>query len=234
MRRAKNDDMFYAMLGYVAGRESNGNIPFVSGLDVTYVSEDRLKSFCAAFGTSGSVPMCHIEGVTPESFSQQQCDESVTITESMFREVWRNLNSKNDDDDEEENDGRVDLVALGNPHFSLTEMESLRELCEQKRVHKKVSFIVTTARDILEATPDQTLHSLEEFGVKFVTDTCWCMLEEPVIPIDPSSVVMTNSAKYAHYGPGLVNRNFRFGNLSACVDAGVAGSMKRIVPDWLS
>eukprot|EP00938_MAST-03A_sp_MAST-3A-sp1_P005019 g5019.t1 len=224
---AKHDDAFYAMLGYLAGRESKGKIPLVFGLDVKCVSEDRLKSFCAAFGTSGSVSMCHIDGVTPESFSQPQCDESVTITDEMFRDVWCTFNSNDDDDD------RVDLVALGNPHFSLTELETLGELCEHKHVHKDVSFVVTTAREILDATPDHTLTSLKDFGVKFVTDTCWCMLSEPVIPMEPSSVVMTNSAKYAHYGPGLVNRRFRFGNLSSCVDVGITGSFERDLPDWI-
>jgi predicted aconitase len=32
-------------------------------------------------------------------------------------------------------------------------------------------------------------------------------------------VIMTNSGKYAHYGPGLTGKRFRFGSLEACVDA---------------
>jgi predicted aconitase len=45
---------------------------------------------------------------------------------------------------------------------------------------------------------------LEDFGVQFVNDTCWCMLTEPVVPVG-SEALITNSAKYAHYAPGLVS-----------------------------
>jgi len=234
MNRSKDDDAFYAVLGFLAGRISNGRVPLVKGLDQNYISEDRLKSFSAAFGTSGSVSMFHMDGITPESSSQIDCKDSVMITESMLRGVWYELNSCDHDDDDDDDD-RVDLVALGNPHFSLSEIEELKSLCENKRAHSNVSVVVTTAREILDAASQSTLSSLNAFGVKFVTDTCWCMLSEPVIPIDPEAVIMTNSAKYAHYGPGLVNRNFRFGNLNACVDVSVCGkySNKKVVPDWI-
>jgi hypothetical protein len=49
------------------------------------------------------------------------------------------------------------------------------------------------------------------------------LLDEPVIPIDPSSKILTNSGKYAHYGPGLTSRKFRFGSTSDCVQAAFTG-----------
>jgi predicted aconitase len=44
--------------------------------------------------------------------------------------------------------------------------------------------------------------------VQFVNDTCWCMLTEPVVPVG-SEALITNSAKYAHYAPGLVSGSFQ-------------------------
>ncbi len=44
---------------------------------------------------------------------------------------------------------------------------------------------------------------------------------------------MTNSGKYAHYGPGLTGRTMRFGSLAACVEAAVTGEDRGVLPGWL-
>jgi len=63
-------------------------------------------------------------------------------------------------------------------------------------------------------------------------DTCWCVIQAPVF--DPAvKTVMTNSGKYAHYGPGLVDRNVRFGSLADCVDAACTGTFSTEPPLWL-
>jgi len=72
----------------------------------------------------------------------------------------------------------------------------------------------------------------EAFGAKFITDTCWCMLGEPVVPPNVRTL-MTNSAKYAHYAPGLVGRGVWFGSMAGCVDAAAAGEAGGDPPDWL-
>jgi predicted aconitase len=74
--------------------------------------------------------------------------------------------------------------------------------------------------------------ALETFGVQFVTDTCWCMLGEPVVPVG-ARTLMTNSGKYAHYAPGLVGRLVHFGSLAACVAAACAGETSGRLPRWL-
>ena len=69
---------------------------------------------------------------------------------------------------------------------------------------------------------------LIRFGVEFIHDTCWCMLlDPPIIPSDRSASILTNSGKYAHYGPGLVQRSFRFGSTDDCVRAAISGSYPR-------
>ena len=74
---------------------------------------------------------------------------------------------------------------------------------------------------------------LEDFGAQLLNDTCWCMIGEPVIP--PScTTLITNSAKYAHYGPGLAGRQVHFGSLAACVEAACSGRGDGGVPSWLS
>ncbi|MCY1291647.1 hypothetical protein D9M70_408440 [compost metagenome] len=75
--------------------------------------------------------------------------------------------------------------------------------------------------------------TLEAFGAQFVTDTCWCMLGEPVLP-PATRTLMTNSGKYAHYAPGLVGRQVHFGSLAACVDTTCSGRCAGLLPAWLN
>ena len=57
------------------------------------------------------------------------------------------------------------------------------------------------------------------------------MLAEPVVP--PAAVTLvTNSAKFAHYAPGLVGREVRFASLESCVAAAVTGRVPRATPSW--
>ena len=57
------------------------------------------------------------------------------------------------------------------------------------------------------------------------------MLGEPVVP--PAAVTLvTNSAKFAHYAPGLVGRQVRFASLEGCVAAALTGRVPRAAPRW--
>ena len=73
-----------------------------------------------------------------------------------------------------------------------------------------------------EASAKGYTAELERFGVQLVNDTCWCMLQEPVVPPGARTLI-TNSAKYAHYAPGLVGRHVRFAALADCVLTAATG-----------
>ena len=72
----------------------------------------------------------------------------------------------------------------------------------------------------------------EAFGATVLSDTCWCMLQEPLVPAT-ATTLMTNSAKYAHYAPALVGRAVRYGSLADCVGAATSGRAPRGPPRWL-
>ena len=74
--------------------------------------------------------------------------------------------------------------------------------------------------------------ALQRFGVEFVTDTCWCMITDPIIPTF-AKTILTNSGKYAHYGPGITGRRFYFGGIAACVAAACSGVYSKAAPNWL-
>ena len=126
----------------------------------------------------------------------------------------------------------IDLVAIGSPHASLDECRALAEAFDAGKVQEGVDVIVTVGREA-EARQEGVLTRLEASGVKVLPDVCWCSISEPVFP-SRARILMTNSGKYAHYGPGLSGRSVRFGSLADCVEAAVAGKVTKSLPAWLS
>lgn len=225
------DDAFYPLLGYHIGLLSPNEIPVVSGLETAAPTRDDLKAFGAAFATTSAAPMFHIVGVTPEAATLDQAlggkapARRIAITQGDLRASWRELNSATD--------RSVDLISLGNPHFSLGECETLASLCAGRSKQADVALIVTCGRATQEqARTAGALAVLEEFGAQVLTDTCWCMIGEPVLPPRTRNL-MTNSGKYAHYGPGLVGRKVHFGSLAACVETACTGQVSGEMPGWL-
>ncbi len=77
-----------------------------------------------------------------------------------------------------------------------------------------------------------TLARLNASGVTTVSDLCWCSISEPVFP-PAAKTVLTDSGKYAHYGPGLSGRAVRLGSLADCVSAALTGTAPQRLPKWL-
>jgi len=228
------DDSYWPLLGYHVGLLAANDIPIVLGLESSEPTTDHLKAFSAAFATTSSVPMFHIKGITPETSKPAFADaldasttlprKTVSLDELAIS--WRSLNTANTQ--------QVDMICLGNPHFSYTECVQLSSLCSQQVKNEKVAVVVTLGRTIYQQCQDAGItQCLLDFGVQFVMDTCWCMLEEPVIPAS-GSVLMTNSGKYAHYGPGLVKRDIHFGSLEDCINAACKGIRVIEIPNWLN
>ncbi|KAF4953478.1 hypothetical protein FSARC_12368 [Fusarium sarcochroum] len=224
------DDSFSPLLGYYVGTLSTSRIPVVTGLETSGLSTDDLKAFGAAFATVSSAPMFHIVGVTPEATTLEAVIASgftsVDVKPSDLAECWDKLNSAPVNQP-------LDLVSLGNPHFSLAEIRKLANLCQGRKKADSVAVVVTCGRSIYKLAEQAGLiDQLRDFGVQILTDTCWCMVTEPVIP-PAAKTIMTNSGKFAHYGPGLTGRGMYFGSMAGCVDAACLGRYDAEKPQWL-
>lgn len=215
----KVDDSFWPVAGYCVGERSGNRIPLVTGLEECKPSHADLKAFGAAFATTSSAPMFHIRGVTPGHCILRSNMRKCEVHPRDLLEAWGALTTAQDP--------TVSVVALGNPHFSFEEFEMLCSLIKDKgdRKHSTVQLMITTSRDTLDrVSKTAMLAALQSFGADVVTDTCWCFLQAPVVHIsEPNANIMTNSAKYAHYGPGMVSRKVHFGNLSDSVGASRTG-----------
>lgn len=223
------DDSFYPLLGYHIGALAGSRIPLVSGLQQQHPNLDDLKAFGAAFATTSAAALFHIAGVTPEALDPTRViDGPLPVFKLSLEELrlsWQELNSARD--------ARVDVVSLGNPHFSLSEFARLASLCQGRHRHPDVVLAITCGRTVLEqARVAGYIAVIEAFGAVIVSDTCWCMLGEPVIP-PAARNLMTNSGKYAHYAPGLVGRRVHFASLAECVDAACSATASGRLPQWL-
>lgn len=223
---ANYDDALWPMLGWLSGQMAPGCIPLLKGLeDVTLVADD-LRAICAAFGTTSAAPMLHIAGITPEGDSPVSDDvEHIRLSRADLIRAWQEFNS---------GPPKIELVALGSPHFSLAETNEFASLMKDKCCHPDTSVIITLGRETkATAQAEGLVTQLEEAGVTVICDICWCSISEPVFP-PRTKTLMTNSGKYAHYAPGLSGRQVRFGSLKDCAYAAVTGSTKVGMPEWLA
>jgi len=220
------DDAFWPMLGWLAGRASPDRIPLIQGLEWLHPSNDDLKALCAAFGTTSAAPMLHIAGITPEAMEPMvPLTDYVDFAAHDFLELWQRFSAEAPE--------KIDLVALGSPHFSEAECEAFAGLMNGHRVHPQVTVIVTIGRATLAAIRASGVKArLEEAGARVITDLCWCSISEPVFPPGANTLI-TNSCKYAHYAPGLSARTARFGSLSQCAESARSGRSPASPPDWL-
>lgn len=220
------DDAFWPMLGWIVGQVAPDRIPLLRGLEGLHPSDDDLKALCAAYGTTSASPMMHIKGITPEADMPPAPEaDHARITVQDFAQAWQGFNQGAD---------KVDLVALGSPHFSAAESAVFADLMEGHHVHPDVATIITLGRGTLTTIAANGVKArLEAAGVTIVPDICWCSISEPVFP--PSAeVLMTNSGKYAHYAPGLSNRAVRFGSLAQCAQTAQTGTAPINPPPWIA
>jgi cis-L-3-hydroxyproline dehydratase len=227
--RLQQGDDFYPVLGNLIGKAALDKVPVIDGLTMR-PDEDQLKAFGAGAASSGGVAMFHMVGITPEAptldtaFHGKAPLGTIDVTMDTLRESRRELTHT---------DGtQLHMVVLGSPHFSLAEYKRLAPLLQGRRKHPEVKFLVTSSRAMTQlAQKAGFLEPLESFGAQITVDTC--ILTSPMLPAEIQNL-MTNSAKFAYYAPGLLGKKITFGSLEDCVNSAVAGEIVRDESRWLS
>ena len=221
------DDSFYPVLGHLIGKLAGDRIPVIDGLAVE-PTEDQLKALCAAAASSGAVALCHIIGVTPEAptldaaFQGRAPGVTHVVGMTELRAARAELTTATGES--------PDMVLLGSPHFSLAEFRQLAPLLDGQARHPGVRFLVTTSRAVAAlAERAGLLETLRRFGGQLTVDTC--PLATPMLPPEIRTL-MTNSAKYAYYAPGLLDTRVVYGSLADCVRSAVEGRVLRDETLW--
>ncbi|HJP70786.1 MAG TPA: aconitase X, partial [Candidatus Limnocylindria bacterium] len=216
----RDSDTLYPLLGIVLGRRAGSTVAAIDGL-LAGQSEDRLKALGAAAASSGSVAMFHVIGSTPEAPTLEAAlqgaepDAVEVIALADLRAVRDELTTAAGE--------ALGAVSLGTPHASAVELAHYVELLDGRRISSEVQLLVSTGRDVLDASPGSA-RALEDAGATLLTDTCSYIA--PILrPGD--GAVMTDSAKWAYYAPGNVGASVVFGSTTECIESAVAGRVVR-------
>lgn len=219
----------FGALGHLVGRLAGGGVPLLrlraSGEALSAEPDllhspflPHLKALGAAMAASGAVGLFHIAGVTPEARGWGEsivAPGAARVAVEDLAPAYRELSTA---------DAQVDIVSIGCPHASLSELAEAARLLDGRQV--VTALWITTARATLEEARRQgILEPLERAGATLMADTC--LVVAPMRHFGFHAVA-TNSAKLATYAPGHCGLATRFGSLEACVEAAVTGRMRGV------
>ncbi|MEX6631931.1 aconitase X [Hyphococcus lacteus] len=209
-------DLYFGATGYLLGLCAKGKIPYVRGLPED-ASEDELKALGAAGASSGSLALFHAEHLTPEThdINASHLPHLEFSSDELGAVIDDHCSAKTGDP--------VAAICLGTPHYSKDEFIRLSDTIIGRKKAPSVDFYVSTSREIAEHINTHSRFApLREFGVRLIVDTCTYLA--PVVD-RRDGYILTTSAKYAHYGPGNLNRRIALMTLERCINAAVAGKV---------
>lgn len=199
-------DTDFAVLGYHVGKIVGNKIPVFGGIR-NRPSLENLKALGAALATSGGVALFHIIDHTPESIYNGH------ILKDEFSEMNFNENDFKTTKERFVLTEPADLIVFGCPHTSLNEFELIASLLNGKKI--KTDMWICTSRYVKEKAAEKGfVNIIEDAGARIICDTC------PILcPTSDKGYkrIATNSAKMAHYAPGLWNVKTGLLDIDECV-----------------
>jgi hypothetical protein len=183
-------DLDYRSLGYLIGKSAGSKVPALGGIPKDATSDD-LKHLGAAAASAGPITMIHYVGITSGSSSLKKAAggekiERIDVSRSDLESVKDELNQAEE---------TPDLVALGAPHLSVSELGSLAKLLEGRKVKRRIKLYAYTSHQAYEmATRAGIRADIEAAGGRLSRGT-----DADVSPLKATGfrVVLTNSALLA-------------------------------------
>ena len=221
VEKALNGTHDFGILGYHLGGILVDRVPVFSGLSQETLTED-LVELGAGLGTSGAVGMYHIPRVTAESETEEEAFggerplEKVEVGEEEFQATYSKLNA---------GQGKVDLVAIGCPHYSLRQVGRAAVLLRGKTVKNGVRLWVQTCAAVHPlAAYAGYLDIIKKAGGIITVDTCASALGPLLRRRLGKLTIATDSAKQAFYlGAGRGWHDTLLGSTEQCIQAAVEG-----------
>ena len=216
----------FGALSYIVGKRVGSGVPWFADLadwlpplpdDLTLGGEagDRLKTLGAGLAAYGAIALYHIAGYTPEARDQGE----TLIRPDAQRIVVDNLDEGYAIMDADPDVTEIDLVTIGCPHASLSELRYIAQRLQGKKLATRLW--VTTARITRErAAQKGWVQVIEEAGGEVVADTC-----AVVAPVRGLGIrtMATNAGKMACYAPMHSGVKMRYGDIDRCLDAAITG-----------
>ena len=239
--RQHEEDVFWPLLGWLAGKHAPHSIPLIKGCETLRPTAYQLKALCAGFGTSSASPLLHIAGHTPEAeLPPHPNAPHITIDEAQLSDAYQHLTGGK----YQEATAACDVIAIGSPHASFEEILTFYDhLCEQQKqhaatktmtLHASMRCIITTGRHTIKILKQVGIYDvLCDAGIQIYPDICWCSITAPLLP-QATTAILTNSSKYAHYAYGLCGKPARLASLADCARAAISGNVPTALPSFIT
>jgi predicted aconitase len=221
-----NTDQFsisdYGALGHFIGEIADMKNVLIDGLPPT-ASLEECKSLTAPIPLSGSTTLCHVVGVTPEAPTLEAAlmghkpEDEVNIGEKELKAVYDRFNDSPDN--------TVDVVAIGCPHCTISELKEIAILLDGKKVAKSVKLLIGTSDALLGLARETGCADVIEGAGAVISNCCVSAFNPFVFLGRGARVVATNSARGAHYIQKLSKGEARtfLGDTQNCIHAAVTG-----------
>lgn len=213
-------DLYFAALGYRLGEIAGSRVAAITGAPED-TNEDELKAIGAAAASSGGVALFHLVGVTPEAPTLADLPGGAAAQRQFVSK--QELASAAERLCRVENGEAVAALCLGTPHYSLAEFRVLAGRLAGLAPAPGVELIVTTSREIAQQVRTAPwAEPLRAAGATLVSDTCTYLVPAA---IESAGIIVTTSAKYAHYAQGNTGRRAALMSLDRCLRCAAAGQV---------
>ena len=219
----------FGALSYTVGKAVGNGVPWFADLAASLPplpenltlggpAGDRLKTLGAGLAAYGAVALYHIAGYTPEAVDAGPA----LITPGAQRLIIESLEDAYRVMDADPDLRKIDLVTIGCPHASLTEIEQVADYLRGKRLATRLW--VTTGEITRQAAAELGyVQAIEAAGGEVVADTC--AVVAPMRMLDVRTMA-TNAGKMACYAPMHSGVKMRFGDVDRCLDAAITGEWR--------
>ncbi len=219
----------FGALSYTVGKAVGNGVPWFSNLgeslpplpgDLTLggPAGDRLKTLGAGLAAYGAVTVYHIEGYTPEARDAGRellLADARPLVVASLEDAYRVMDADPDL-------RKIDLVTIGCPHASLSEIQQVAEHLAGKRLATRL-WVTTGEITRQRAAELGYTQIIEAAGGEVVADTC--AVVAPMRMLDVKTMA-TNAGKMACYAPMHSGVKMRFGDVDQCLDAAITGEWR--------
>ncbi|MDY2985277.1 MAG: aconitase X catalytic domain-containing protein [Synergistes jonesii] len=210
----------WGILGHCVGKIAGPRNPVLRFKNTPRPRQEDFLYFGAEAATSGAVAMYHMVGVTPEAPTLEAAFGSRKIPSAEC--VITNKELKAEEDSLTPATGEINLVMLGCPHYTYTQLLEVERLFAGRRVNGGTAFWILAEAGAVELAERSHLRQrLELLGVRMVGDTC---IDEPCWKSFEGRLGVTDSPKCAYYRERR-GQPFAIRRLSVCVEAAVKGRL---------
>jgi len=217
----------YGTLGFYTGKIAQDKNPVFIGIP-REASQDALKLLGSAAAASGSVALFHAVGITPEATNEEAAFGGGELKDGQVFEFGERELRETEESLSRATSREVDIVAIGCPHVSITELRDIARLLYGKKVKSRVMLWIVTSRMVKAyAQTMGYVDIIEASSAKIICDCCPISMLQGPLKGTHTWTVATNSAKMTNYMATYATEGQAilpyYGSLERCVNAATTG-----------